>query len=80
MLKGKAHTKVEVFVASLVDINKALVVKARTDPYTKLPKHFHEFLDVCSRIDANKLPPLQGKGRDYKIVLEKENGYTLKIP
>jgi len=79
MLKGKARTKVEVFIASLADINKALAVKARTDPHTKLPKHFHEFLDVCSCTDADKLPPLQGKGRDYEIVLEKENGYTLKI-
>ena len=36
--KGK---RVEVFVVSLVDINKALVVKTYIDPYIKLLKYFH---------------------------------------
>ena len=67
------------FAVSLTDINKALTVKAKTNPYMKLLKHFYEFLDVCSRTDADKLPPLRGKGIDYEIVLEKENGRTLKI-
>jgi hypothetical protein len=58
ILKGKAYIKVKVFIVSLVDINKALVVKARIDPYIKLPKHFHKFLDIYSYIDANKLLPL----------------------
>jgi hypothetical protein len=58
MLKGKAYIKVKVFIVSLVDINKALVVKARIDSYTKLPKYFYKFLDVYSYIDTNKLLPL----------------------
>jgi hypothetical protein len=58
MLKEKAYTKVKVFIVSLIDINKALVVKARTDPYTKLLKYFYKFLDVYSYIDTNKLLPL----------------------
>jgi hypothetical protein len=79
LTKGKRCTKVKVFVASLADINKALANKAKTDLYTKLLKHFHEFLDVCSCIDANKLLLMQRKGIDYKIVFKEENGCTLKV-
>jgi hypothetical protein len=55
MLKGKTYIKVKVFIVSLVDINKALVVKVRIDPYIKLLKHFYKFLDIYSYIDTNKL-------------------------
>jgi len=34
---------------------------------------------MYSRIDANKLLPLQGKGVDYKITFEKEDGKTPKV-
>jgi hypothetical protein len=37
---GKRYRKIEVFAASLADINKALAVKVKIDPRTKLPKHF----------------------------------------
>ena len=33
----RAYSKIEVFAASLADITKALRIKARTDPRTKLP-------------------------------------------
>lgn len=47
---------VEVFAASLADIEKALHPKSITDTRTKLPKHYREFLDVFDRTEANKLP------------------------
>ena len=37
LTRGKRRGKVEVFSASLADINKALAPKTRTDPRTKLP-------------------------------------------
>ena len=33
--------KIEVFAASMADINKALAVKKYTDPKNKMPTHFH---------------------------------------
>jgi hypothetical protein len=79
LTRRKRCTKVKVFAASLADINKALANKARTDLCTKLLKHFYEFLDVYSCTDANKLLLMRRKGINYKIVLEKENSYTLKV-
>jgi hypothetical protein len=79
LTKEKRYTKVEVFVASLVNINKALANKAKTDLCTKLLKHFYKFLDVYSCTNANKLLLVQRKGIDYKIVLKEENSCTLKV-
>jgi hypothetical protein len=80
LTRGKLRSKVEVFAASLADINKALARKAKIDPRTKLPKHYYEFLDVFSCTDADKLPPLRGKGIDHGVALEKEDGKTPKVP
>jgi hypothetical protein len=59
--KGK-RKGIEVFSASMADIEKALRQKERTDPRTRLPEHFHEFLDVADRTKADELPPLRGHG------------------
>ena len=58
------------FSATIVNIEKALAIKTPIDLHTKLPKHFYEFLDVFNRTDAEKLPPLRGKGINYAIELE----------
>ncbi|TQV90502.1 retrovirus polyprotein [Cordyceps javanica] len=39
------------------DIEKALAPKTNLDPKAKLPIEYHEFLDVFSRKEADKLPP-----------------------
>ena len=67
--RRKKQKNIQIFAASMADIEKALSVKKFTDPKTKLPKHFHEFLDVASRTNAEKLPPLRGKGIDHGIEL-----------
>ena len=64
----------------MVDINKALSKKAKMDPCTKLLEHFHEFLDMFSCIDTNKLPPFCSREIDYRIDLEKEDGKVPKVP
>jgi len=70
----------QVFSATMADIEKALAIKTPTDPRTKLPKHFHEFLDVFNRTDAEKLPPLRGKGIDHAIELEQQGNVRPEVP
>ncbi len=54
----------------MVDIEKTLTVKKLTNPRTKLPEYFYEFLDIFDHTEAEKLPPLREKGVDYSIELE----------
>ena len=58
----------EVFAVSLRDIEKALEPKKHFDPAVKLPKKYHQFLDVFSRQEADTLPVHQSY--DHKILLE----------
>jgi len=61
--------KLQVFTASLTDINKALAEKKYTDPRTKLPSWIDpELYLVFDRKDANKLPPHR-EGVDHGIKL-----------
>jgi hypothetical protein len=64
---SKQQKKAEVFAASIVDINKVLSSKVRTDPRTKLPEWCQDFLDVFSREKAIELLLLQGTGVDHRI-------------
>ena len=65
----------------MADINKALTVRKRTDPRTKLLVHFHELLDVCSHEKAEVLPPTRGTGIDHAIELEKgPDGKEKEVP
>ena len=72
--------RVEVFSASMADIEKALAVRKETDPRTKLPEHYSEFLSAFDRSEAEKLPPLRGPGTDHVIELEKVNGKEPAVP
>ena len=59
---------VEVFAASMRDIEKALEEKPYVDPATILPSDYHEYLDVFSRQDSKLLPV--HRPYDHKIQLE----------
>ena len=73
--------KIEVFAASMADINKALAARKFTDPKNKMPTHFHQWLDVADRKKAELLPPLRGRGIDHSIELEKDdNGREKEVP
>jgi hypothetical protein len=80
--RKKKVKEIEVFAASIADIQKALAstTKKRIDPRMKLPKHFYEFLDVFDCTEAEKLPPLQGKGIDYYIEIERKDGQEQEVP
>ena len=65
----------------MTDINKALAVRKKTDPRTKLPVYFHELLDVCNYKKAEMLPPTRGASIDHTIKLEKElDGKEKEVP
>ena len=60
---------VQVFAASLRDIEKALKAKTYSDLKEKLPKEYYPWLDVFDWTTAEHLPPHQ-KSQDYAIQLE----------
>lgn len=52
------------------EYRKALKEKTHSDPRTKLPTRYHDFLDVSDRRTANTLPSLCGNAIDHKIDIE----------
>ena len=78
--RDKSRKKVEVFTASMADIEKALRPKSTTDPCTKMPKHFSEYLDVADCTEADKLPLLCGPGIDHCIKLQEVDSKTPEVP
>ena len=77
--QSKKDDKIQIFAASLADINKALQKKIPTDPRTKLPPQYQEFLALFDKDEANKLPPHR-LGVDYEILLEEVDGKEAKLP
>jgi hypothetical protein len=47
------HAGIQVFAASMKDIDKALRPKIHSDPHIKLPKHYHKFIRVFDRKEAD---------------------------
>jgi hypothetical protein len=72
--RKKTRNDIEVFSVTMADINKALAVRSKTDPRTKLPKHYHQFLAAFDPDEAGKLPPVRGPGIDYAIEVKKKDG------
>ena len=68
------------FFISIADIEKALVVRTETDPRTKLPEYYSEFLGAFDRLEAEKLLPLRGPGTDHAIKLEKVDRKEPAVP
>ncbi|KAJ6436365.1 retrovirus polyprotein [Purpureocillium lavendulum] len=79
--EGKRDQRgLRVFSASMADIEKALAPKKRTDARERLPTHYHEYLAVFDRDEADRLPPHR-PGSDHRIVLEKDaNGREKDAP
>lgn len=76
----RKDNRIQVFAASMKDIEKALQPKAPTDPRTKLPPQYHEFLPVFDRSEADKRPPHRGPDIDHKIELNKNADGTTPEP
>lgn len=75
----KDSGRLQVFSATFADIEKALTPKRRTDPREALPGHYHEYLDVFDRDQADQLPPHR-PGTDHQIPLEKDSDGKDKDP
>jgi len=68
--KEEKQKEIEVFSASMADIEKALTSQKKTDLRTILSDHYHEFLNVFDRTMTEKLPLLREEGTDHQIELE----------
>lgn len=77
--RARKNTQVQIFSASLADINKALRQKIVTDPRTKLPQQYQEFWALFDKSQADKLPPSR-PGADHQIQLEQANGKEAEAP
>ena len=78
--KATKDKTVQIFKASLADIEKALRPKPKGDPEKLLPAQYREFLQAFSREAAERLP-LPRKGIDHKIPLERdEKGVEKQAP
>ena len=69
LAKRRQPEGLKVFAVTMADIDKALSKKEHTDPRARLPKEYHEFLDVFDRKRADTLPPLR-PGVDHRIEIE----------
>jgi len=79
-MRRQPSSGIQVFAASLRDIEKALQVKAPVNPKDHLPLHYHQFLAVFDPKNASALPPHR-PGIDHQIPLERdENGQEREVP
>jgi len=63
----------------MINIEKALTSRKKTDLRTILSDHYHEFLDVFNCMMTEKLPPLREEGTDHQIKLEGVNEKESKV-
>jgi len=77
--KEEKQKKIEVFLTSMTDIEKALTSQKKTDSRTILSDYYHEFLNVFNHTMTEKLLPLREEGTDHQIKLEEVNEKEPKV-
>jgi len=77
--KEEKQKKIEVFLISMINIEKVLTSQKKTDLRTILFDHYHEFLNVFNHMMTEKLPPLREEGTNHQIELKKMNEKESKI-
>jgi len=77
--KEEKQKKIEMFSASMSDIEKVLTSQKKTDLRTILLSHYHEFLNVFDHIMTEKLPFLKEEGTDHQIELKEVNEKESKV-
>ncbi len=77
--KEEKQKKIEVFLISMTDIEKALTSQKKTDLRTILFDHYHEFLDVFDRTMTEKLPLLRKEDINYWIELKEIDEKESKV-
>jgi len=77
--KEEKQKKIEVFLTSMINIEKALTSQKKTDLRTILSDYYHEFLNVFDHMMTEKLPPLREEGTDHQIKLKEMNEKEPKV-
>jgi len=78
--KEEKQKKIEMFLISMINIEKVLISQKKTDLRTIFSDHYHEFLNVFNCIMTEKLPPLRGEDTDHQIELKEMNEKESKVP
>ena len=79
--RSRNDKTVQIFAASLQDIEKALAPKKKVDVMSYLPKAHQHMAWIFDPKTAAKMPPLRGPEIDHRIELEKdENGKEKEPP
>jgi len=63
--KEEKQKKIEVFLISIINIEKVLISQKKTDSRTILSNYYHEFLNVFDHTMTEKLPFLKEEGIDH---------------
>ncbi len=77
--KEEKQKKIEVFLISMINIEKVLTSQKKTDLRTILSDHYHEFLNVFDHTMTEKLSLLREEDTDHQIELEEVNEKKLKV-
>jgi len=77
--KEEKQKKIEVFLISMINIEKALTSQKKTDSRTILSDHYHEFLNVFDHTMTEKLSSLREEGTDHQIKLEEIDEKESKV-
>ena len=78
--RARKEPNLEMFSASMADIDKALNVKPRIKFKTIVSEQYWDYLNVFDEDEANQLPPIRGKGIDHEIELLEEEGKKPTVP
>jgi len=77
--KEKKQKKIEMFLISMINIEKVLISQKKTDLRTILSDHYHEFLNVFNHIMTEKLSFLKKEDINHQIKLEEMNEKESKV-
>jgi len=77
--KREKQKKIEVFLISIINIEKVLTSQKKTDLRTILSDYYHEFLNVFDHMITEKLSLLREEDTDHQIELKEMNEKKSKV-
>jgi hypothetical protein len=78
--RSKRDSSINLFAASLADIEKAFKKKSKSDPQEKQPDYLKPDYKIFLREEADKLAPHRGPTIDHKIKILMTDGKEAEIP
>jgi len=79
MKERRKMKKIEVFLISMINIEKVLISQKKTDLRTILSDHYHKFLNVFNHTMTEKLLLLRKEDIDHQIELKEVNEKESKV-